>query len=51
MQSANVIPILDWQALAAWAAGYGEAPAVARTREQGRHAWLVHFRELMGPHS
>jgi hypothetical protein len=55
LQQGNGLPILDWQALAAWApaADDGADTAAAAVRadaiERGRHAWLLHLREQLGP--
>jgi hypothetical protein len=56
LQQGNGLPILDWQALAAWAPadGDGTDPEATAHRadaiERGRHAWLLHLRVHLGPH-
>lgn len=43
LMNGNGLPILDWDALDQWAEGNAEAI------ELGRRAWLLHFRDAMGP--
>lgn len=56
LQEANGLPVLDWQALAAWAPAAGDGAdstsvaARADAIERGRHAWLLHLRERLGTH-
>lgn len=48
MQWADGVPVLDWAALNAWAAGQGEGAVASRALDQGRRAWLLHLRDWLG---
>jgi hypothetical protein len=51
MALANKVPILDWRALDDWAGTHETAEAVSRAVDQGRHAWLLHMRDALGPYA
>ncbi|MEY4562866.1 MAG: hypothetical protein RLZZ618_2143 [Pseudomonadota bacterium] len=46
---ANGIPLLDWTALDAWAHSQASASEAVQLIDQGRHAWLLHLRDAIGP--
>ncbi len=50
MATPNGVPVLDWQALQAWADAHGDETAAHAAIDQGRRAWLLHFRDALGPH-
>lgn len=55
LQWFHELPLLDWDALAAWAppAMPGDERSLATHAdaiERGRHAWLLHLREQLGAH-
>jgi hypothetical protein len=49
LMNGNGLPILDWTALEQWAETRVTAAQVREALELGRRAWLLHFRDAMGP--
>jgi hypothetical protein len=43
------IPILDFEALDAWAAKAGSKDSASAAAQAGRRAWLLHVRDRLGP--
>lgn len=50
LQWGNGLPVMDWQALAAWALVEADESARAAAIDRGRHAWLLHLRHHLGSH-
>ncbi|HEX7868197.1 MAG TPA: hypothetical protein VF555_24790 [Variovorax sp.] len=46
----NGFPLLNWQALHAWAGSMNDEHRQRLAIEQGRRAWLLHLRDALGPH-
>jgi hypothetical protein len=46
----NGLPLLDWQALHAWAGSMNDLHRQRIAIEQGRRAWLLHLRDALGSH-
>ena len=47
------VPVLDWRALHEWAQAQhpGDAQAAAQAIDEGRRAWLLQLRDVLGPHA
>jgi hypothetical protein len=43
------LPLLDWQALDAWASSMGDADLQRTAIALGKRAWLLHLRDALGP--
>ena len=50
MTSANGFPLLDWVAVDDWLAGVEDPAARQHARQLSARAWLLHMREVLGPH-
>jgi hypothetical protein len=43
------VPILDWSKLEEWVRGAASDNEAEQARDSGRRAWLLHFRDVLGP--
>ncbi|WP_208512790.1 hypothetical protein [Variovorax paradoxus] len=50
MDTTQDLPLLDWQALEAWASSQDDPGLRREALARGRRAWLLHLRDALGPH-
>lgn len=50
MESANGFPLVDWAAVEDWLAAIEDPADRQRARLHSVRAWLLHMREVLGPH-
>lgn len=50
MESANGFPLMDWAAVEDWLAAIEDPAARQQARQLSVRAWLLHMREVLGPH-